>query len=278
MHPISMSAFILGTATLVLIAASLSRSVGAEEAPAPEEPTFSCAVTDEQIVAATARQQVTLDTPSCTASVKHMVEWTFSRVHKDHAAFYKQTHLDPTAATDVSLLLVRRQLLSGGWSAGHVEHYTVSKDPALLADIEARLHEYLTFQQIVALRAYEDTIPARTLAEPVVSRLKKSARPLSEVQYEEALQELTQFFAEWLKSFPVENAADPLQRCRDTNARMNERDERIGEILARSFDEQQRRIAEGYYRDLFERRARMLQLYESQLASDENAICAYPPY
>ena len=148
----------------------------------------------------------------------------------------------------------------------------------MLADIEARLHEYLTFQQIVALRAYEDTIPARTLAEPVVSRLEKSGRALAELQYEEALQELTQFFAEWLKSFPVENAADPLQRCRDTNARMNERDERIGEILARSFDEQQRRIAEGYYRDLFERRARMLQLYESQLASDENAICAYPPY
>lgn len=278
MHPISMSAFILGAATFVLMAASVSQSAGAEKTRAPEEPEFSCAVTDEQIVAATARQQVTLDTPSCTASVKHMVEWTLSRVHKDYAAFYQQTHLDPTAAADVSLLLVRRQLLSGGWSADHVEHYTINKESALLAEIEARLHDYLTAQQIAALKAYEETIPARTLAEPVVSRLEKNGRPMSAVQYEDALQVLQQFFADWLKSAQAEKAADPLQQCRDVNARMNERDERIREILARSLDEEQRQIAEGYYRDLFDRRARMLQMYESRLAHDDNAICGYPPY
>lgn len=114
-------------------------------------------------------------------------------------------------------------------------------------------------------------------AEPVVSRLEKNGRPLSEVQYEGALQAMKQFLAEWLKSVPAK-AADPLQRCRDANARMNDRDERIREILARSLDEEQRQIAEKYYRDLSERRARMLQIYQSKLASEDNAICAYPAF
>lgn len=277
MHSIPLSAFILGTATLVIMAATASESAKAEEAQALEVREVLCSVTDEQIVAVTAHQEVTLDTQACTASVRHMIEHTFSRAHKAHAAFYKQTHLNPAAAADVSMLLVRRQLLSGSWSAGPAEHYTISKDPALLNEIEERLHDYLTPQQVSSLKEYEETIPARTLIEPVVSRLEKQGRAVSELQYAEALQRVKHFFAEWLKGVPTQKAADPRQRCIDANARMNRRDERIREILARSLDEEQLYIAEGYYRDLFERRARSFQIYEKKLASGDSAICAYPP-
>jgi hypothetical protein len=278
MHRISMSPFRGGIATLALIAVTVSQSVDAEEPQASEVTEVLCSVTDEQIVAATARQQVTLDTQDCTVSLKRMVEFTFSNVQKAYAAFYKQTHLNPAQAADVSMLLVRRQLLSGSWDAVGVEHYTVSDDPALLTGIEERLHAYLTPEQIASLKAYEETIPARTLVEPVVSRLEKKARPLAELQYEEALQKVQQFFAEWIKRAPAEKPADPRQRCIDSNARMNRRDEGIREILARSLDEEQLEIAEGYYRDLFERRARVFKHYERKLASDGAAICAIPAH
>lgn len=274
----SMSAFISETLTLVIIAAIPSGSVQGEEARALEVPEVSCSVTDEQIVAATAREPLTLDTDRCTASVRMMVEHTFAQVHKDHAAFYEQTHLSPAAAADVSLLLARRQLLSGTWSAGPAERYTISKDSALLNQIEARLHEYLTSRQVSSLKEYEETIPARTLIEPVVSRLEKQGRTVSELQYAEAVQNVKRFFAEWLKGLPTQTAVDPRKRCIDVNARMNRRDERIRDILARSLDEEQQDIADGYYHDLFKRRARSLQTYANNLASDDGAICTYPPF
>jgi hypothetical protein len=278
MHTLSLSAFIFGTATLAVIAATASESAKTEEAHALEVPEVSCSVTDEQIVAATAHQEVTLDTHECTASVRHMVEHTFSEIHKAYAAFYKQTHLNPAAAADVSLLLVRRQLLSGSWSAGSAEHYTISKDSLLLKEIEERLHEYLTSQQISSLEVYEKTIPARTFIEPVVSRLEKQGRAVSELQYDRALQMVSIYLAEWLKVVPTQKAADPRQACIEAHALVNRRDERIREILARSLDEEQQEIAESYYRDLFERRSRSLRIYGNELASDDSALCSYTAF
>lgn len=278
MHTLSLSAFIFGTATLAIIAATASESAKTEAAHTLEGPEVSCSVTDEQIVAATAGKEVTLDTHECTASVRHMVEHTFSEIHKAYAAFYKQTHLNPAAAADVSLLLVRRQLLSGSWSAGSAEHYTISKDSLPLKEIEERLHEYLTSQQISSLEVYEKTIPARTFMEPVVSRLEKQGRAVSEPQYEEALQSVSIYLAEWLNSVPTQKAADPRQACIEAHASMNRRDGRIKEILARSLDEEQQEIAQGYYRDLFARRSRSLGFYENQLARDDSAVCTYPAF
>ena len=201
MYRMSISAFVSNALTLVIIAVTASPPVQSVEARAHEMSEVSCSVTDEQILAATAGEHFTLDTNRCTAGVRMMVEHTFSQVHKDHAAFYEQTHLNPEAAADVSLLLARRQLLSGTWSAGPAERYTISKDSALLNQIEARLHEYLTSQQVLLLKEYEETIPARTLIEPVVSLLEKQGRALSAIQYAEAMQNVKHSFAEWLRAF-----------------------------------------------------------------------------
>jgi hypothetical protein len=264
----------------LLILATVTSPLQVAESRASDEPEVLCAVTDEQIVAATLRQPVTLDTRRCTSSLKFMVETTLEEVHKNYAPFYTQTHLNPSAAAEVSMLLVRRQLLSGSWSANHVEHYTISEDPALLDEIDRRLHEYLTPQQLASLKDYEGTIPARTLLEPVVSRLAKYSRPMSELQYQEAVKNVTPFFADRLQRFqnaPKTEATDPLQRCRDSHARINARDEGLRAIVSRSLDEEQQLIAEGYYRDLFDRRARSLQRYEDAHESG-NAFCTYDPF
>jgi hypothetical protein len=181
----------------------------------------------------------------------------------------------PEQAAAVSLLLVRRQLLTGSWSSMQLEHYQVSKDPALLNAIEAGLQEHLTPQQVALLKKYDQTVPARTLIAPVASRLEDNGRAMSEAQHETVLQAIRQFQDGPYKRMRLNPSADLRQQCIDSHASMNARDESIRDILARSLDGVQMQIAQGYYRDLFDERARMLQTYQARLADDDDAaLCA----
>ena len=255
---------------LLIIATALQ----AQEMRVPEMSDPICTVSDQHIAAATASQKVTLETEACTASLNSMVDITLSDIKKSYAAYYREAHLNPAETDAVSLLLVRRQLLSRGWSAGQVEHFEIDEDSALLGEIDQRLQEYLTPQQMALLKSYEETLPARHLVDPVASRLQGKGQPLSEAQWAEVLPATQQLFADWLKSSRPRASADERQRCMEAHARMNQRDQGIEKILAKSLDEKQLETAQAYYRNLFERRERMLRLYEQQLASGDAAFCS----
>lgn len=276
MNPIPVSRYIHWSATVALIFANALSTLHAQPEQVPEaamEP--SCSVSDQDIVAATAGQNVALETPGCTGGLNHMVDVTVTNINKLYAAFYGQGGLGPSEMEAVSRLLARRQLLSTGWSADHAEHLEVDKDSALLSEVDARLREHLTSQQLASLKTYERTTPARHLLDPAATRLARRGRPLSEAQWAAVVPAVQRFFEDWLKS-PPNTSTDSVQRCTDNHARMNQRDEHVHKILAASLDEEQREIAQAYYRDLFERRARRFHSFQEGAASGAEAFCTIP--
>jgi hypothetical protein len=79
---------------VVLIAVAAARTMHAQEiALAPEFSEPTCAVSDQQVVAATERQKVTLATAACSASLRSMVDNTLAEINSLYAAFYEQTQL-----------------------------------------------------------------------------------------------------------------------------------------------------------------------------------------
>lgn len=262
------------------------QSVHAQEPKPPDWWGPSCAVSDENVVAATLRQKVSLETPGCTASLGHMVDSTLSDIRKIYAEYYRQAHLNPPEIDAVSLLLVRRRLLTTEWSASGraadtVEHYQASKDPALLAEIQARLQDYLTAQQMALLGTYEQTLPARYLLEPVTSRLQQQGRALSEAQWAEVLPATQQLVDELRKDSPPEissTEANSLPNCRQAHARADQLAEQVRQLLTAVLDDEQVKTAEAYYQDLFARRAHSVRRFEASFASDDAALCTYPPY
>lgn len=288
-----------GTIAVVLIAAALQGAHAQEIELAPEfsqpdpqlelapefsEPELECAVSDQQVVAATKRENVTLETANCTAGLRNVVDSRLRQINKMYGAFYQQAHLNPRQGDSVALLLVRRQLLTSGWSAGgiqgyQVSHYQVSKDAALLSEIDRELLQQLTPQQVRLLGSYEQTLPVRYLLDAVVTRLNRVGRPLSEAQWAELLPATQRFYDERRKIYAREAStgdADKRQGCADVYARANQIDQDIEKILAGSLDEEQMEAAQAYYRDLFERRASSLRFFEEQVASGNGAGCSYP--
>jgi hypothetical protein len=264
---------------VVLIAVGAVRTVHTQEiALAPEFSEPTCAVSDQQVVAATERQKVTLATAACSASLRSMVDSTLAEINSLYAAFYEQTQLDLNAREAVGLLLVRRRLLTSSWSCNQVEHYQISEDPILLKQMRTQLEQNLTAQQLELLGTYESKVGGRHLLQPVATRLTRVARPLSEAQWAEVLPGVQQLIDDRAKNRPADSAdsTDNLRRCRDAHARANQRDEVVQQILARSLDEQQLQTAHAYYQDLFQRRARSLRSFEELLASNERAVCSYP--
>jgi uncharacterized membrane protein (GlpM family) len=264
---------------VVLIAVAAVRTVHAQEiALAPEFSEPTCAVSDQQVVAATERQKVTLATAACSVSLQSMVDNTLAEINSLYAAFFEQTQLDLNAREAVGLLLVRRRLLTSSWSCNQVEHYQINEDPLLLKLMRTRLQQHLTPQQLELLGTYEGTLAGRYLLQPVATRLIRVARPLSDAQWAQVLPAAQQLIDDQAKNRPSDSAhsTDNLQRCRTAHARANQRDDAVQRILARSLDEQQLEAAHAYYQDLFQRRARSLRSFEELLANNEGTVCTHP--
>lgn len=270
-----------GRIALVLTAAAAMQAVHAQ-APGPLNPSEpSCAVSDEHVVAATMRQKVTLETPLCTAGLDHMVDTTLADFKKMYAEYYRQAHLKPPEIDAVSLLLVRRRLLTTEWSANSAEHYQISNDPAFLAEIQARLRDFLTPQQMTMLGSYETTLPGRYLLEPVTTRLELQGRRLSEAQWAELLPAAQRLVDELRNNRLPQIAStqrNSLDGCRQTHARADRLAEQVRQLLTAVLDDEQVTTAEAYYRDLFARRAQSIHKFEASFSSDVASLCTYPPY
>jgi hypothetical protein len=255
--------------SLVFVLVSIASTSEAESASA------NCVVTSEQVAAGTSEQGVTLDDAACTQSFRHFVNDTFTRVRSSYEPYFEDLRADPETLEDLAWLIVRRDLLSTGWfarSESWLSHEPSATVAALLEETDVRLRQLLTHDEITQLENYRNSLPARELIQPMVSRLRSAGVPPTKEQHEHAVRDIHSW-ATGLMERAREEGADDIQTCEDAEAFTQRREAQLLGILSRSLEEDQMSIARNYYRERAEERERERKAREA--ASNEPCAVRY---
>jgi hypothetical protein len=256
---------------------------GFVEAAAPDERSevleLSCEVSAEQIAAVTANEPVMLETPDCTGLFRLFVNAQIRDARARYELFFQDIHADPQMVDRMSRLIVREQLLRGGWSSGNLNVSITHYSPELGAaeKVASQMQQVLTAQDFASFERFQQTMVARSLLEQLTARLKTAGKPLTREQLESVVSDLQPLLAIRSDRAASVQLADPIANCERSAESFNRRDDQIQNVLGRTLNEDQMAVAQSYYEDLRERRQQSVEAYREWLAKDQGAICGMPP-
>lgn len=252
--------------TALFVLMSTPVALGAEPGSASEPEYVYCDVTSEEVVSTTSEQAVALDSGECTERLRRFVNEIVAEVRSSYQAYFDGLGADPKEVRALSRLIARRDLLSTGWmsrSEPSVSHGQSESDAALIQETNSQLRQLLTQEDFESLEKYRQSLPARELLRPVISRLQSAGVAPSREQWEAAVADV-QSWGDGILNRAHEDGSDDVRSCEDANALASRREAELLAILTRSLDKKQGSVAAAYFRERADQREKDLASYRAK--------------